>query len=83
LFDLPNSGLFVFCERVREKAVRWEKRHKGALKGHFTSRQERKEVPWPYIPADFEDWAQEGTKASVEKRFAVFCLCLGKCVEHL
>ena len=33
----------------------WGKRHKEALNGHFTNRQERKEVPWPDIPADFED----------------------------
>ena len=56
LFDLPNPGLLVFCERVREEAVRWEKRHEDELKGNFTNRQERKEVPWPDIPADFEDW---------------------------
>ena len=40
--------------------MHWEKMHKDALKGHFTNRQERKEVPWPDIPADFEDWAQRG-----------------------
>jgi len=44
LFDLPNPGLFVFCERVREEAVLWEETHKDALKGHFTNSQERKEV---------------------------------------
>ena len=53
LFDLPNPGLAVFCERVREEAVHWEKRHKEALKGHFTNRQESKEVPWPDILAEF------------------------------
>ena len=54
LFDLSIPRLFVFCERVSEDTVRWEKRHNEALKGHFTNRQERKEVPWPDIPADFE-----------------------------
>jgi len=46
----------VFCERVREYSVCWEKRHKDALKGVFTNRQGRKEVPWPEIHHDFDDW---------------------------
>ena len=56
LFDSPSPGLFVFCEKVREEAVRWEKRHEDALKGRFTNRQGRKDVPWPGIPDDFEEW---------------------------
>ena len=24
LFDSPNPGLFLFCERVRREAVQWE-----------------------------------------------------------
>lgn len=30
--------------------------HEDALKGHFTNRQGRKDVPWPKIPLDFEGW---------------------------
>jgi hypothetical protein len=37
LFDSPNPGLFVFCERVREEAEHQEKMHKHALKGCFTN----------------------------------------------
>jgi hypothetical protein len=56
LFDLSNPGVFVFCERVREEALHWEKRHEYALKGSFMNRQCRKEVPWPEISQDFEEW---------------------------
>lgn len=49
----PNPGLFVLCERVREDAVQWEKRHNDTLKGIFTNRQSGKEVPWPEITQDF------------------------------
>jgi len=38
LFDSPNPGLFVFCERVREEAEHWKTRYEHALKGHFASR---------------------------------------------
>jgi hypothetical protein len=57
LFDSPKQGLFVFCERVREEAARWEKLRKDALKGKFRHRQIRSEVSWPEIPTDFEDWS--------------------------
>ena len=56
LFDSPKPGLFVFCERVREEATRWERTHKDALKGKFRHRQKRSEVAWPEIPADFDEW---------------------------
>jgi hypothetical protein len=44
-FDSPKPGLFGFCEQVTEEALQWEKRHNDALKGHYTNRQGRKEVP--------------------------------------
>ena len=56
LFDSPKPGLFVFCERVREEATRWERTHEDALKGKFRHRQKRSEVAWPEIPADFDEW---------------------------
>jgi hypothetical protein len=35
----------VFCERVREEAVHWEKMYEDALKGTYTNRQmRRKEI---------------------------------------
>ena len=34
LFDSPKPGLFVFCERIREEATRWERRHENALRGN-------------------------------------------------
>ena len=57
LFDSPKPGLFVFCERVREEAARWEKLREDALKGKFRHQQIRSEVSWPEIPTDFEDWS--------------------------
>ena len=56
MFDSPNLGLFVFCERVREEAVHWERRHEDALECSFMNGQGRKEVPWTEIPQDFEEW---------------------------
>ncbi len=56
LFDSPKPGLFVFCERVREEAARWERLHEDALKGKFKHRQKRSEVPWPEVPSDFYEW---------------------------
>jgi hypothetical protein len=53
----------VFCERVREEAVYWEKRHEEALKGHFTNRQGRKEVSWLDIPSHFEGWEPKKRRA--------------------
>ena len=46
----------MFCERVRKEAFCWEKRHKDALRGHFTNRQEQNEIFLPEIPDDFEEW---------------------------
>lgn len=57
LFDSPKPGLFVFCERVREEANRWERRHEDALKGKFTHRQKRSEVPWPELPEGFQEFS--------------------------
>ena len=59
LFDCAIPGLFVFCVHVREEARRWEKRHEAALKGNFTNRQSSKEVQWPNVPTDFDDWTEE------------------------
>jgi O-methyltransferase involved in polyketide biosynthesis len=67
LFDSPKPGVFVFCERVREEAVHWDKRHEDALKGSFMNRQGRKEVTWPEMPQDFEEWEPKKKKKSVKK----------------
>ncbi len=56
LFDSPNPGLFVFCERVKDEALRWESRHKDSLLGRYTHRQKRKDVKWPEIPKEFNEW---------------------------
>ena len=56
LFDSPDTGIFVFSERVRVETVPWEKRQEDALQDSFTNRQERKEVPWSVIPKDFDEW---------------------------
>ena len=56
LFDSPRPGLFVFCERVREEALRWVRTHEDALKGNFKNRQKRSKVVWPQVPSDFDDW---------------------------
>ena len=56
LFDSPKPGLFVFCERVMEEAAHWVKWHDDALKGHFTNRQGRKDISWPEIPIDFDEF---------------------------
>ena len=50
--------LRYLCENVL-----WGKRHEDALKGHFTNRQKRKEVPWPDILADFENWEPKKRRA--------------------
>ena len=57
LFDSPKPGLFVFCERIKDEAMRWEMRHKDALSGRYMHRQKRKEVRWPDVPADFDEWS--------------------------
>ena len=57
LFDSPRPGLFVFCERVQEEALRWVRTHEDALKGNFKHRQKRSDVSWPDIPSDFDEWA--------------------------
>jgi hypothetical protein len=64
LFDSPKPGLFVFCERVREEALQWEKRHNDALKDHNTNRQGRKHVLWPYIPLEFVEWEPKRKRAT-------------------
>ena len=46
----------MFCEHAREEMRRWEKRHEDALKGNFTNRHSRKEVQWPEVSRDFDDW---------------------------
>ena len=50
LFDSPKPGLFVFCQRVREEAYCWERRHEDALRGKFMHRQKRRKEPWPDVP---------------------------------
>ncbi len=59
LFDSPKPELFVFCERVREEAARWVKRHGDALKERFTNRQGRKDIAWPEIPANFDAFEEK------------------------
>jgi len=56
LFDSPKPGLFVFCERVKDEALRWESRHKDSLLRRYTHRQKRKDVKWPEIPREFNEW---------------------------
>ena len=67
LFDLPRPGLFVFCERVREEASRWERLHEDALKGKFKHRQKRSEVAWSEIPEDFDEWTPPKKRRTQEK----------------
>ena len=42
-----------------------EKRHEDALRGRFTNKQGRKDVPWPGIPTDFEDWEPKKKREKV------------------
>ena len=56
LVDSPNPGLCVFCEQVREEAEVWEQMHENAWMVSYTSRQVRKETPWPEVPQYFEGW---------------------------
>ena len=51
-----------FCG-IYVKMCYGEKRQEDALKGHFTNRQKRKEVPWPDILADFENWEPKKRRA--------------------
>ncbi len=67
LFDSPRRGLFVFCERDREEASRWERLHDDALKGKFKHRQKRSEVAWPEIPEDFDEWTPPKMKRTQKK----------------
>ncbi len=41
---------------MREEAACWEKQHDDALKGDFTNRQGRKDISWPEIPIDFDEY---------------------------
>ena len=66
LFASPKPGLFVFCERVREEATRWERLHEDALKGKFMHRQKRSKVPWPEIPTDFDEWSPPRKKRGLD-----------------
>jgi hypothetical protein len=61
-----NQGFFVFCERVREEAARWERLHEDALKGKFKHRQKRSEVPWPEVPSDFYEWEPPKKKRALK-----------------
>jgi hypothetical protein len=72
LFDSPKPGLFVFCERIKDEAMRWESRHQDALMGRYTHRQKRKDVAWPEIPEDFDEWAPK--KRENLGRKGDFCL---------
>ena len=72
LFDSPKPGLFVFCERVKDEAMRWESRHQDALMGRYTHKQKRKEVSWTEIPQDFDEWAPK--KRRDLQRMVDFCL---------
>jgi hypothetical protein len=74
LFDSPKPGLFVFCERVKDEAMRWESRHQDGLMGRYTHRQKRKEVSWPEIPQDFDGWAPKKEETCKEWLIFVFGL---------
>ncbi len=67
LFDSPKPGIFVFYERVREEAMRWERLHEDALKGKFKHRQKRSKVPWPEVPSDFYEWEPPKKRRALEK----------------
>ena len=67
LFDSPKPGLFVFCERVREEAARWERLHDDALKGKFKHRHKRRKVPLPEVPLDFYEWEPPKKRRALEK----------------
>ena len=43
----------------------WEKRHEDPLRGRFTNRQGRKDVPWPGICTDFADWEPKKKRKKV------------------
>ena len=67
LFHSPRPGLFVFCDRVQEEALRWERLHKDALKGKFKHQQNRSEAAWPKIPSDFDEWTPPKKRKTQEK----------------
>jgi hypothetical protein len=77
LFDSPKPGLFVFCERVKDEAMRWESRHQDALMGRYTHRQKRKDLSWPEIQQDFDGWAPKKEETFKERVIFVFGLYEG------
>ncbi len=74
LFDSPKPGLFVFCERVKDEALRWESRHKDSLLGRYTHRQKRKDVKWPEIPREFNEWVPKKKTKRTKKCDFVSCV---------
>jgi hypothetical protein len=52
---------------VREEAKHWERLHEDALKGRFTHRQKRSEVPWPEVPTDFYEWSPSKKREGFNK----------------
>jgi hypothetical protein len=57
LFDSPKPGLFVFSERVKDEALRWEARHKDSLSSRYKHREKRKEVRRAEVTDDLDEWS--------------------------
>ena len=67
-FESPKPRQFVICERVREEATHWERRHEDALRVKFMHRQKRSEVPWPEVPIDFVEFSPKNKRRGGTKQ---------------
>lgn len=57
LFLCVHPSLFSFCDCLHEEANRWLTQYEGSKNGFFTGGQLRREIGWPQVPTDVEEWS--------------------------
>ena len=63
-----HPGLLDWCHSLMKEMDEWAERYDMARSGVYKERQNHKEVKWPEIPEEFEDWTPPKKKATPKKR---------------
>jgi hypothetical protein len=63
-----HPGLLDWCHSLMKEMDEWAERYDMARSGVYKERQNHKEVKWPEIPEEFEDWTPPKKKAPPKKR---------------
>ena len=63
-----HSGLLDWCHSLMQEMDEWAERYDMARSGVYKEKQTHREVEWPEIPEEFENWTPPKKEVPPKKR---------------